>query len=808
MRLSRRLTAVAIVFVGLAIAVPLVAMATRGGHGRPPSVGADAPLEKPQKTIIRSVKNDVSRPLRTMVPIAPQARREAPENRQIPGLGPLAPAAQAPDPVVQSSAPTTRMPASTSFDGLASSDNSQSVLPPDTNGDVGPSNYVEFVNLAFAIYSKTGTRQYGPADGSTLWSGFGGPCELDNDGDPVVLYDPISNRWLFSQFALPNYPDGPFYQCLAVSTTYDPTGSYYRYAFKFSDTTMNDYPKFGVWPDGYYMSAVQFGNSSSSYAGAAAVVYDRAKMVAGQPATAISFNLGSSTNPMLPSDLDGSTPPPAGSPNYYGELVDGSPDRLKVWAFHTDWATPANATFTLRDTLTTAPFDTGIAYIDEPNGYTGWLDALADRPMYRFAYRNFGSRESLVMNHTVNVSGHAGVRWYELRKTGTPWSIFQQGTFSPDSNSRWMGSLAMDQSGNIAVGYSVSSSTVNPGIRYAGRLASDPAGVLSQGEATLQAGGGIETDFSGRWGDYSSMSVDPSDDCTFWYANEYFATTSDRGWRTRIGSFKFPGCGVPVVPAPTITSFAPTSGPVGTVVTLTGTNFTGATSVQFGSSTSGGFVAASFNVVSPTSITVTIPSGKSSGHFRVTTPSGTGLSSTMFTVTAQSAPTVSGFSPSSGPVGSTVTITGTNFTGATGVALGTSTAGFVGATYSVTSATSISVTVPSGRPSGQWRVTTPGGTALSTGTFTVATTPAPTIASFSPSSGPVGSTVTITGTNFTGATAVKIGTSGSGFVSATFTVVSPTSIRVTVPAGRTAPGHWRVTTPGGSAMSSAAFTVT
>jgi hypothetical protein len=758
-------------------------------------VGANAPLEKPKLTIIRSVKNDVSRPLRTIAPIAPKTRREAPENRQIPGLGPLAPAIQAPDPVVQTSAPTTRMPASTSFDGLANSDNSLNVVPPDTDGDVGPNHYVEFVNLAFAVYSKTGTRLYGPADGSTLWSGFGGPCQLDNDGDPVVLYDPISNRWLLSQFALPNYPSGPYYQCLAVSTTSDPTGSYNRYAFKFSDTKMNDYPKFGVWPDGYYMSAVQFTNASS-YAGTGAVVFDRAKMVAGLPATAVSFDLGSSTNPMLPSDLDGSTPPPAGSPNYFGELVDGSTtDRLKVWAFHADWTTPANSTFTLRDNLTTAAFDTGISWVDEPSGYTQWLDAIADRPMYRFAYRNFGTRESLVMNHTVNVSGHAGVRWYELRKTATPWTIFQQGTFSPSSDSRWMGSIAMDQGGNIAVGYSVSSTTVNPAIRYAGRLAGDPAGALSQGEATLKVGGGIETDFSGRWGDYSSMSVDPSDDCTFWYANEYFASTSDRGWRTRIGSFKFPGCGVPVVPAPTITSFSPPSGPVGSSVTITGTNFTGATSVTLR------FVNAAFTVNSPTQITATVPStGYPDNRWRVTTPGGTATSTNVFYITAAPAPpTVSSFTPTSGPVGTSVTINGTNFTGATAVKLGS-----LNASFTVNSATKITASVPSGAASGKWSVTAPGGTATSSATFTVTSvTPAPTITSFSPTSGPVGSTVTITGTNFTGATSVTL-----RFVNATFTVNSPTQITATVPATGYPDNRWRVTTPGGTALGAAIFYIT
>jgi IPT/TIG domain len=790
MRLRRRLVIIVVSCVALAVALPFLADA--GSHARRPVKPVKTPLAKPIKTIVKSVKNDVSKPLRAITPIVKAPRREAPENAQIPRLGPQAPAAQAADPAVQSSAPASLMPSSTSFEGLSNADNTLNVVPPDTNGDVGPNNYVEFVNLVFAVYSKTGTRLYGPADGSTLWSGFGGPCEADNDGDPIVLYDPISNRWLFSQFAL-NDLNGPFYQCLAVSTSSDPTGSYNRYAFKFSDTTLNDYPKFGVWSDGYYMSVVQFDDYGNTYAGAGAVVFDRAKMVAGLPATAVSFDLGSSTNPMLPADLDGSTAPPAGAPDYFGELVDNvGTDNLKVWAFHVNWTTPSSSTFTLRDTLTPASFNTNISWIDEPGGYTGWLDALADRPMYRLAYRNFGTHEAMVVDHTVNVSGHGGVRWYELRKTTGPWSIYQQSTFSPSADSRWMGSVAMDKSGNMAVGYSTSSTSVYPSIRYAGRISTDPLGALSQGEATLIAGTGIETDWSGRWGDYSSMSVDPSDDCTFWFASEYFATTSDRGWRTRIGSFKFPSCGSTVT-APTISGFSPTSGPVGSNVTITGTGFTGATSVTLRN------VNAQFTVDSPTQITAKVPAtGYPDGRWRVTTPAGTATSAGSFTTTAAAAPSISGFTPTSGPVGTTVTISGSNFSGATAVKLGA-----VAASFSVLTPGSIQATVPSGATSAKWQVTTGGGTATSAGTFTVTASAAPTISSFTPGSGRVGTTVTINGANFTGASSVTL-----RFVNATFTVVSPTKITAVVPAGVTSDGRWRVTTPAGTAVSAGSFLVT
>jgi hypothetical protein len=782
-----KVISIGVVCGALLVAVPIIATAASKRHGRPPAPPAAPPLPSPKKTVHTSVKNDVSRPLRTIAPVAPTKHdEEAPENPQIPRLGPQAPSVQAPDPVVQAQAPAPNMPAATSFDGLSNADNSTfSVIPPDTEGDVGPSDYVEFVNLAFAIYSKSGTRLYGPADGSTLWAGFGGPCEADNDGDPIVQYDPIADRWLFSQFALPNYPDGPFYQCIAVSTTSDPTGSYYRYAFTFSDTTMNDYPKFGVWPDGYYMSVVEF-DAAGNYAGPGAEVFDRAKMLAGQPATAVEFDLGSSRNPMLPSDLDGSTLPPAGSPDYFGELVDNvSTDALHVWAFHVDWTTPASSTFTLRDSLVPASFSSNVDLIDEPLGYTAWLDPISDRPMYRFAYRNLGSHEALVMNHTVDVSGHAGVRWYELRKTTGPWSIFQQGTFSPSSDSRWMGSAAMDGSGDIAVGYSVSSTSVYPSIRYAGRLASDPTGSLSQGEATMTAGTGAETDDSGRWGDYSSMSVDPSDDCTFWYTNEYFPATSDRGWHTRIGHFKFPSCGTPP-PVPTISGFLPSSGPAGTGVTITGTDLTGASAVTFH-----GTSATSFSVDSATQVTATVPAGATTGPIAVTTAGGTATSASDFTVTVP-APTVSSFAPSSGAVGTVVTVNGTNMASASAVSFGG-----VATAPATVSATQVKAAVPAGARTGQVGVTNPGGTGSSVATFKVL----PKLTSFAPASAPAGADVTIAGSGFTDVSTVKV-----NGVAASFTTDSDHQITATVPASATS-GKLSVVTAGGAATSATSLLV-
>ena len=517
--------------------------------------------------VVESIHNDRSPALRSIEPIPPKAAgvREIPlgplPNRDKTSTNPLT----APDMGLQQAPGSGAMPAPiANFDGV---NNVNGVLPPDTQGDVGPNHYVQWVNLSFAIYSKTGTLLYGPANGSTLWSGFTGPCETTNDGDPISLYDPLADRWLMSQFALPSFPNGPFYQCVAVSTTADPLGTWYRYQFTWPGNKMNDYPKFGVWPDGYYLSVNQFASGSTAWAGAGVAVLQRSNLLAGSVAAMHYFDLAAvdlNFGGMLPSDLDG-PPPPAGAPNYFAEVDDSSwippSDALRLWRFHVDWVTPANTTFGLlgQPNVILPVTDFALLCIGTRNcvpqpGTAQGLDALADRLMYRLAYRNFGTHQSLVVNHTVDVgSGRAGVRWYEVRDPGGTPSIYQQGTYAgdtPDSEHRWMGSVAMDGVGNIALGYSVSSGTVYPSIRYVGRLVGDPLGTLPQGEASLMVGTGSQTHSAARWGDYSMMAVDPSDDCTFWYTQEYIQTTGSAAWRTRIGSFKFPSC---------------TSGPAGTL---------------------------------------------------------------------------------------------------------------------------------------------------------------------------------------------------------------------------------------------------
>ena len=513
-----------------------VGSANGSSHGRGPEVST-------------SDKHDLSLPL-TWMPIiqapAPKVILEI-ANRQLP------PKAKKPDSfrdsIVQNSpfstdiAVTPNIPSTTvNFDGV---DNRNGVLPPDTNGAVGPNHYVQTVNLSYAVYNKDGSVALSARNTNTLWQGFGGPCETTNNGDPVVIHDQLANRWLISQFALPN----PYYQCIAISQTANPTGAYFRYQFLWSSTELNDYPHFGLWPDGYYVSIHEF-TGGASYAGEGNGVFERDKMLLGQTARLVAFHKvgGTSAGGQLPSDLDGSTLPPAGAPNVF---VEPGTNNLIFRKFHVDWNNTANSTLTVSATVSVAAFDQNLGCtptsrdcIPQPST-TEKLDGISDRFMFRLAYRNFGTHEALVANHTVDAgTNKAGIRWYEIRNpAGASPQIFQQGTYSPDASHRWMGSIAQDGSGNIALGYSVSSSTLFPSIRYTGRLVGDPAGQLPQGEGTIIAGSGSQTHSASRWGDYSAMTVDPVDDCTFWYTTEYLQTTGSAPWRTRIASFKFPTCG-------------------------------------------------------------------------------------------------------------------------------------------------------------------------------------------------------------------------------------------------------------------------
>jgi hypothetical protein len=484
----------------------------------------------------------------------------------------------------------TAMPSpAVTFEGLSSNDNvsifGSRPIPPDPVGDVGPDHYVQMVNTLVGIYSKTGTLLVPFFAIHDLFDSVGPPCALTDDGDPIVVYDPLADRWLLSQLCSET-TSAREHELIAVSTTGDPTGTYFVYDFVLPNDKQNDYPHFGVWPDAYYMTNNQFDNSV--FAGGGAYAFDRAKMLAGDPtASYVYFDEGviaPGVGGQLPSDLDGAAAPPAGTPNLFidfrADEIGDPADALRIFEFHVDFANPANSTFTARPDVPLAAFDprdsTNRASVAQPPPATAaqFLDSLAGQMMHRIAYRMLsGGVQSFVLNFMVNVSGQdptgdvskfqAGIRWVELRRTPATGAVTVQteGTYAPGSGNGaagrdiWMGSVAQDHQGNLAVGFSAScpanpcasppnaASLVGfPSILYAGRLASDPAGALGQGEAVLQAGGGSQTNPANRWGDYSALSVDPSDECTFWYTNEYYTSSSSSGWQTRVGSFKYSGC--------------------------------------------------------------------------------------------------------------------------------------------------------------------------------------------------------------------------------------------------------------------------
>ena len=494
-------------------------------------------------------KHDISAPLREILPVAPDIQKGQPlqpEARPLLTLPNFFNNQRTQlDTVVQDAPATPNMPAPIlNFEGIPFPGVNCNCAPPDTNGEVGLTQYVQIVNEGLQVFDKTtGASQLGPISISSLWSGFGGACEVGGAGDPVVLYDQLANRWIVTQFATPTGGIPITDECIAVSTTSDATGSYARYGFHLGEDFF-DYPKFGVWPDAYYMGMNVFNSSGTAFLGPQPFAFDRAAMLAGNPATFVTFRDPAFFNPssdqFMPADLDGINPPPAGSPNPF--LSTGTNANWPLYRFHVDFANPANSTFTVGGVLTPSPFT--VLFQNVPQLGTGdTLDSLADRGMFRSAYRNFGDHEALVGNMTVSSGGVAGIRWFEATDvtSGTP-SFVQQSTYRPDSTWRWMGSAAMDGNGNLALGFSASDATIHPQIRYAGRLAGDPPNTLAQGETHLFDGTGSQLDTVSRWGDYSDMTVDPVDDCTFWYTQEYYEVTSAFNWRTRIGNFKFPSC--------------------------------------------------------------------------------------------------------------------------------------------------------------------------------------------------------------------------------------------------------------------------
>jgi len=562
---------------------------------------AAPPAPKPKFSA--AVAFDVSRPAREIAPPS-LARRAATATDELldirPDRGPVAAdSGFAGDGALQGGAarmmalttPATLSAPLVNFEGLSNQDNFNlfgfRVNPPDPVGDVGPNHYVEMINLAFAVYDKQGNLLAGPTAIGDLWAGFAVEDCTDPSGDPIVLYDQFADRWILSQFTTRGAPY--YYDCVAISQTGDPTGAYYRYAFVTQADAhvpgtyyFPDYPKYSVWKDSYVLTTRDFGDGGGY--GVSVYALEKNKMVNGQAkARAVQFFLDSEVVPLyligdglLPADVDGKAKPrnDAWIP-IVGSQDDDYPygaasDALNIFEMNVLWNSKPSAAFRYAAQLPVAEFDSNFPCgpsrgclpqpgIVNPDQFVDIL-SYRQRVTHRLAYRNFGTYETMVTNQSVEaLPGVAGVRWYEIRRSGGTYSLYQQGTYAPeDGVHRWMGSAAMDWQGNIALGYSVTSATdVYPGIRYTGRLAGDPLGQMTLGEGTIINGTGVQTTTNSRWGDYTSLNVDPTDDCTFWYVNEYYEVSglplplpppplpppgTTAPWQTRIASFKLPGC--------------------------------------------------------------------------------------------------------------------------------------------------------------------------------------------------------------------------------------------------------------------------
>ncbi len=454
-----------------------------------------------------------------------------------------------PDPVVQKdfkagkglSRDAMALTAGTDFAGMNLTANGAG-WPPDTNGDVGPTYFIQTVNTSIGIYNKsTGSLVSATTFDAFFPSGVGAPCDNDNNGDPIVLYDRYNQRWFILDFSWSG-SSGPSYYSIAASQTSNPTGSWWTYCFQADSTLMNDYPKCGVWHDGIYITANMF-VFSGSYQHTKIWAVKTPDLYTGTLTSQSVTDSGSQAFSIMPATAKSPTGPPSSAPNYMyamdaSEFGGGAKDALYVWKYNVNWSTPASTTWTGPTEMVTAAF--GLVATGAPQqGTSNTLDTLYGRLMNPANYWNFGTHESIVLSHLAETSSRRAMRWYEIRISGGNSSIYQQGTYSPDSTHRWMGSVAINKNGDIGMGYSASSSSMYPAIRYTGRKSTDALGTMPQGENTMVSGGGHQTSYT-RWGDYSSIFVDPSDDETFWYTQEYY-TSSGTNWQTRIGSFKITG---------------------------------------------------------------------------------------------------------------------------------------------------------------------------------------------------------------------------------------------------------------------------
>ena len=533
MKNTFRVVFAAVMLAGFSLIAPRPAMADQSTSG---------------PTVVYDAYHDTSLPVREypdQIPLIPPRLRVKPlPQRVLPGAG-----LEQPDEAEQIfGLPKVSASISHNFDGMADAANGAvgAFVPSDSNLSVGATQVVEVINTAYQVFSKSTSSVQSPRQISSIFTGVSGFCGQGASGnytDPVVLYDRAAGRWVIGIVATDSsFATGD--ECVAVSTSTDATGSYHRYVFTFGTNVFNDYPKLGVWPDAYYASYNLF--SPTAFIAAKACAYNRAAMLAGTTAKAVCF---SNTNEFsfLPSDLNGTTAPPTGEPNFFVDLFSTS--ALHLFKFHVDFTTPTNSKFTGPVTISVTPFTQACAATGTcipQAGTTDQLDSLGDRLMFRLAYRNFGTHESLVVNHAAKTSVAAsGVRWYEIRSPNATPLIFQRGTLTSGSTSLWMGSIAMDKIGDMALGFSESSSTIHPTVAFTGRTPSDPLGTM-EGIQIIFAGKGSQTggvvNGGNRWGDYSDMVIDPSDDCSFWYVNQYIPSNGDFNFHTRLASIKFSTC--------------------------------------------------------------------------------------------------------------------------------------------------------------------------------------------------------------------------------------------------------------------------
>ncbi|MFK7848682.1 MAG: PKD domain-containing protein [Rhodothermales bacterium] len=497
-----------------------------------------------EKQVVQSSRHNTSTALRSMQPVPRQqnvqlTRRSVPNKRL--AFGKHSSAANADklnftDPVHQSIMGTLAPSVGANFEGSSDADNSAilgfAVVPPDTDGDVGPNHYVQWINSVSEIFDKNGNTLVGPFAGNQYFQGLGGDCESDNSGDPITLYDEAADRWLVSQFAV---AASPYFMCVAISQTADPTGAYHQYAFDFG-TDFPDYPKLGIWGDSYIMTTRDFANGAA-FAGISAVAMDRTAMLNGTATTMVRFPnaFSSISDGPLPADHDGGASMGSG-PALFGAHGDDNDTEFELWELDVDWNNPNAATFSSISGVTVSAYDNVVPSANQPNGQV--LDDHSFFTMARLNVRDFGTHQSMVANHTVETTtGTAGIRWYEFRNTGSGWTLHQEGTYSPDTDDRWMGSISINANGDIGLGYSRSSSSLHPSIYFTGQTADQSGtGIMNVAETLIHAGTGSQSGAS-RWGDYSKIAVDPVDGQTFWYTTEYYETTSSFNFKTRIASF-------------------------------------------------------------------------------------------------------------------------------------------------------------------------------------------------------------------------------------------------------------------------------